>query len=445
MIRSISLVLVVIQFCLSFSQTPKTFELDKIIAKVDNQIILKSELDLALLQSISMGAKADDEQLKCKTLENLLVNKLLLAKAEVDSITVEDKVVEDQLSRRMSYFIEQIGSEKKLEEYYNKSIDQLKNDLRRQVREQMVAQKYQEKITGKIKATPSEVNKYFNSIPKDSLPFFSKEIVVGQIVRVAAVDRTQKNLVKRKLEGFREKILAGESFCDYAKYSEDYASAKDCGKLGFFKRGELVPEYEAASFNLKPNELSSVIESQFGFHLIQLIERRGNEYNTRHILLKPNSSSVDINSTINFMDSLRSVVLKDSIKFAKAAKMFSEDKATKDNGGFFTDQESGGIRIPMEKLEPGVFFTVDTMKVGDISKPIVFTNAEGKQAVKIVYVREIIPAHVANLKDDYQKIAEAAASKKKADAIDKWFLKAKTEVFISLDPEYQKCEILKVD
>lgn len=444
MMYKVFIVLFTIHCSLSFSQSPSTFELDKIIAKVDNQIILKSEFDLALLQSVSMGA-ANGEELKCQTLENLLVNKLLLAKADIDSITVEDKVVEDQLSRRMSYFIEQIGSEKKLEEYYNKSIDQLKNDLRRQVRDQMIAQKYQEKITGKIKATPNEIKKYFENIPKDSLPYFSKEVIVGQIVKVAAVDRTQKLLTKRKLEEFRQKILNGDNFCEYTKYSEDYASAKNCGNLGFFKRGELVPEYEAASFKLKPNEISEVVESQFGFHLIQLIERRGNEFNSRHILLKPSSSTIDVGSSVAFMDSLREVLLKDSIKFSVAAKTLSEDKATKDNGGFFTDAETGSLRIPMEKLEPGVFFVVDTMKIGSISKPITFTNTEGKQAVKIIYVRDIIPAHVANLKDDYQKIAEAAASRKKADAIDKWFMKAKNEVSITLDPEFQNCKILKVD
>lgn len=431
-------------FCVfAYAQTnSKAVEIDRIIAKVDNQIVLKSEVDLAVLQQVSMGS-VESQELRCQTLENLIVNKVLLAKAEIDSVTVEDKVIEDQLSRRMSYFVQQIGSEKKLEEYYNKSIDQLKSDLRRQVKEQMIAQKYQEKITGKVRATPREIKNYFNDIPKDSLPFFSKEVVVGQIVKVATIDKTQKNLTRQKLEGFRQKILAGEDFCAYTKYSEDVASAKNCGTLGFFKRGELVPEYEAASFALKPNEISEVIESQFGFHLIQMIERRGNEYNTRHILLKPSSSSIDVSSSVNFLDSLRSVLQKDSISFSKAAKLFSDDKTTKENGGLFTDQESGSVRIAMEKLEPGVFFVVDTLKVGGISAPIPFTNEEGKQAVKIIYLREMIPAHIANLSDDYQKITEAANSKKKADAVDKWFAKAKNEVFINIDPEYQNCQILK--
>lgn len=420
------------------------YQVDKIIAKVDNQIILKSELDLAVLQQVSMG-ELDNHITRCKSLETLMVNKLLLAKAEIDSVTVEDKAIEEQMNRRMAYFVNQIGSEKKLEEYYNKSIDQLKNDLRRQVREQMIAQKYQEKITGKIKSSPGEIKKYFESIPKDSLPFFSKEVVVGQIVKEATVDKTQKLLTKRKLEGFRQSILAGENFCDYTKFSEDLASAKNCGTLGFFKRGELVPEYEAASFNMKPNEISEVIESQFGFHLIQMIERRGNEYNTRHILLKPSSSSIDLGSPVSFMDSLRTVLIRDHEKFSKAAKNFSDDKATKDNGGFFTEQESGSLRMSMDKLEPGIFFAVDTMKAGSISKPIQFTTAEGKQAIKIIYLKEVVPAHIANLKDDYQKITEAASSRKKAEAIDKWFVKAKKDVFIKLDEEYKDCEVLKED
>ncbi|MFN8438281.1 MAG: peptidylprolyl isomerase [Cytophagales bacterium] len=418
--------------------------LDKIVAKIDNQIVLKSELELAVLQQIAMGSK-DGEQLRCETLENLITNKVLLAKAEIDSVVVEEKVVEDQMNRRMQYFIQQIGSEKKLEEYYNKSIDQLKADMRRQVKDQMIVQKYQDKLTGKEKASPREIEKYFNAIPKDSLPFFSKEVVVGQIVKVASVDKEQKYLTKRRLEEYRQRILKGEDFCEFTKYSEDVASARNCGSLGFFKRGELVPEYEAAAMKLKPNEISEVIESEFGFHLIQLIERRGNEYSSRHILLKPSSSGINVNATVQFMDSLRNALLKDSIKFGKAAHTFSDDKITKENGGIFTDAETGSSRVPMDKLEPGIFFTVDTMKTGAITHPIIFTNEEGKQAVRIIYLKEVIPAHVANLKDDYQKIASAANSKKKGDVVDKWFAKAKNEVFIKIEPEYQNCNILKAE
>lgn len=268
---------------------------------------------------------------------------------------------------------------------------------------------------------------------------------MGQIVKVASVDKEQKYLTKRRLEEYRQRILKGEDFCEFTKYSEDVASARNCGSLGFFKRGELVPEYEAAAMKLKPNEISEVIESEFGFHLIQLIERRGNEYSSRHILLKPSSSGINVNATVQFMDSLRNALLKDSIKFGKAAHTFSDDKITKENGGIFTDAETGSSRVPMDKLEPGIFFTVDTMKTGAITHPIIFTNEEGKQAVRIIYLKEVIPAHVANLKDDYQKIASAANSKKKGDVVDKWFAKAKNEVFIKIEPEYQNCNILKAE
>jgi len=265
---------------------------DKIIAKVDNQILLRSELELAYLQFNAQQQNhenANPQDVKCHVLETLLINKLMLAKAEIDSITVDKEVVDEQLDRRMQYFISQVGGDpKKLEAYYNKSIDELKKELRKGVKDQLLIQKMQDNITAKVKITPSEVKKFFNEIPKDSLPFFSTEVEVGQIVRVPDVGKDQKNAAKAKLEKIKERILSGEDFCKLAEtYSEDPGSAKQCGELGWFKRGELVPQYEAAALKLKPGEYSPIIESQFGFHFIQLIERRASEYNSRHILIKP--------------------------------------------------------------------------------------------------------------------------------------------------------------
>ena len=285
----------------SYSQSNNGVVIDKIIAKIDNQIILKSELEISYLQyaaSLSdeqAGSYAVSENLKCELFESLIINKILLAKAEIDSVTVENKVVDDQLKRRMEFFVAQIGSKEKLEEFYDKSIEELKNELRKQVKEQLILQKMQDNITQKIKITPAEVKKFFNKIPEDSLPYFSTEVQVAQIVRFPQISREQKIKAKIKLKKIRERILNGEDFATLAKeYSEDPGSAKLGGELGFWKIGELAPEYEAAALNLKPSGISKVTESQFGFHLIQLIERRGNEYNSRHILIKPNSSVLDI-------------------------------------------------------------------------------------------------------------------------------------------------------
>lgn len=419
--------------------------LDKIIGKVDNYILLKSELDLAFLQAVASGQKGS-KNLTCQILENLLISKLLLAKADIDSVVVDDKTVDDQLNRRMEYFIAQIGSEKKLEEYYNKPIDKLKSDLRRQVKEQMLAQKMQDQISGKIKVTPGEVKRFYEEIPKDSLPYFSKEVEIGQIVMIAGVSKNQKALAREKLQRIKDRILAGENFGELAKqFSEDYVSARGGGELGFFKRGELVPEYEAASFKLKPNDISDIVESQFGFHLIQLIERRGNEYNTRHILIKANSSTVDVGASANFLDSLRTRIMADSISFERAAKKYSDDKGTKDNGGLFLDSESGSTKIAMENIDPGIFFIIDTMTVGNITRPLPFRTEDGKEASRIVWFKSKTAPHVANLKDDYQKIASAAISEKKAGILEEWFKKTRGEVFIDVDKEFNHCDILKLE
>lgn len=420
-------------------------QLDGIVAKVDNYIMLKSEFDLAYLQALSAGVQTS-EDLKCKIFENILISKMMLAKADIDSVVVEEKMVEDQLDRRMEYFINQIGSEKKLEEYYNKPIEKLKNDLRRQVKEQMIAQKMEDKITSKLKITPKDVKNFFESIDKDSLPLFSAEVEVAQIVKKASVGKTQKNLAKQKLEQIRQRIMNGEDFGTLAKqFSEDYASARGGGELGFFNRGELVPEYEAASFKMKPGEISPVIESQFGFHVIQLIERRGNQYNTRHILIKPGSSEIDLESTKNFLDSLRTAILNDSISFTKAAKLYSDDRETKTNGGFFIDEETGGGRVPVDKIDPGVFFVIDTMKIGNISKPLPFRLEDGSQAMRIIWYKSKIPPHYANLKDDYQKIAKATLESKKEEILEEWFIKAKNDVYMDVYDPFKNCEILQIE
>ncbi|MDX2189400.1 MAG: peptidylprolyl isomerase [Bacteroidota bacterium] len=418
--------------------------LDKIIAKVDNQILLKSEYDIAYLQAIQSNKDFQIDISKCQILEQLLTNKLLLAKADIDSVVVDDKMVEAELDRRMEYFIQQIGSREKLEAYYNKKIDQLKSELRKQVKEQKIIQRMQENISNKIKVSPSEVRKFYNSIPKDSLPFFSKEFEIGHIVKMPNVSKNQKIAAREKLNNIRKLIIEeSQSFESLAKqFSEDPGSGSKGGELGYFKKGELVPEYEAAAFRLKPGEISPVIESIHGFHIIQLIDRRGNEYNSRHILLRPVSSENDLESSSLFLDSIRTLIIRDSLAFEKAAKEHSDDKMTKETGGMIMDQEANTSKIPAEKIDPVLYFLLDTMKVGHISKPMPFRTFDGKDAFRIVYFKSVSEPHLANLKDDYQRIQFATLQEKKNKLLNEWFKKTRGEVFIDVDKEYKDCDIL---
>ena len=418
--------------------------LDGIIVKVDNQIILKSDVDgiVAQEQARAQG-KPLPPDLRCRVLQSLVLNKLMLARADIDSVTVTDTRVNGELDRRMNYFVQQVGSEKKLEELYNKPVRVLKEDLRPQVRDQLVQQEMQEKISGKVTVTPREVKEYFDKIPKDSLPYYSTEVEVGQIVIPAQVNEKAKQAAIAQLNDLRGRIQAGESFEELAKkYSQDPGSAAQGGYLGLFKKGELVPEYEAASRKLEPGQLSPVVESQFGFHLIQLIERKGDQYSTRHILLKPTTGTADANEAATKLTRIRKQILGDSLSFAKAAKDNSTDKATSGNGGLLANRQDGGSKLPLDKLDPAIFFTIDTMKVGHITPPLAYRTDDGKDAMRILYLKSNTPPHQANLLDDYQKISQAALNEKKSKALEQWYEKNRNTVYLEVAPEYNQCKVL---
>ena len=419
--------------------------LDGIVVKVDNQIVLRSDVENIYAQEVARAeGKLLPPDLKCKILQSLVINKLMLARAEVDSVTVTDAQVNGELDRRMAYFVQQIGSEEKLVELYNKPVKALKEDLRPQVRDQLTQQKMQETITGKLSVTPREVSAYFNRTPKDSLPYYSTEVEVGQIVLSAQISDAAKQATMAKLNDLRARILAGEKFEDLAKqYSEDPGSGKQGGYLGFFKKRDLVPEYTAAALRLEPNGLSPIVESQFGFHLIQLIERRGDTFSSRHILLKPATGAADASVAAQKLTALRRQILSDSLSFAKAAKDFSTDKNSAGNGGLLQNRQEGGSRMPLDKLDPAIFFTIDTMKVGSITPPLPYRSDDGKEGMRILWLKSNTPPHQANLREDYQKIAAAALNEKKNKALDGWFLRNRGGVYLEVAPEYAQCKVLE--
>ncbi|MFT2007439.1 peptidylprolyl isomerase [Pontibacter sp. 13R65] len=427
-----------------FAQSPVQKKIDGIVAKIDNHIILRSELEFTYLQYLAQSKQQDAPGLKCELLESMVQDKLLLARAEIDSVTVEESQVNGELNERVNYIVQQAGGVERVEQYYNKTLKQLKDDLRRSIRDQLVVAKMQRQIYEKITVTPKEIRNYFNAIPRDSLPYFSSEVEIGQIVKYAQVSKQQKAIARQKLEEIKARIVAGEDFATLAKqFSDDVGSAQEGGELGFFKRKELVPEYEATALKLEPGQLSNVVESQFGFHLIQLIEKRGQEFNTRHILIKPATATINVEEAMAEMDSIRTLIVNDSMTFAKAAKEFSDDKNTKDNGGMMSNRSTGDTYFPMEQVDPAIFFVIDTMQVGEISKPIAYKTPEGVDAVRIIYLKSKTVPHLANLRDDYQKISNAAIQEKRGKAVDSWFKKNLDTVYIQIDPEFQSCQILQ--
>ncbi|MGK7389368.1 MAG: peptidylprolyl isomerase [Candidatus Cyclobacteriaceae bacterium M2_1C_046] len=420
---------------------PDGILIDEIIAKVDNNILLKSDLERAYQEYLSSGGQASEKN-KCGLLTQMITGKLMVAKAEIDSVIVADELVENNINRRFNVILNQFGgSEEQLEEYYGKSIEQIKSDVRDKVREQLIIQEMQRHITQDITVTPAEVKKFFNNIPQDSLPYFSTEVEVSQIVRIPSVGEKQKQEARQKLIDLRKRIIAGEDFGQLAKEYSEGPSAPYGGDLGWASRGMMVPSYEAVAFKLQPGEVSMPVETEFGLHIIELIERRGNEYHSRHILFMPEPSEADIESSENFLNSLKQEIIAEKISFAKAAKEFSEDTYTAGNGGFITDDQ-GGTRVSVENLDPVIFFTIDSMNVGDISEPIRYRTDEGKQAVRMLFYKSKIRPHQANLKDDWQKIKTAALEQKKMMVLNKWFEDAREEVFIKIDEDYEYCNII---
>ena len=440
LVRVVALLLLTTAF--AQAQEDQGFVVDKIIAKVDNYIVLKSELDQAYLDYVANGGQGGD-QTRCQYLALLLRNKLMMAKAEIDSIVVSDEEVDQNTERRMSMILAQYqGSQQELENKFGKTLEQIKGELRDQIREQMVVSEMEKTITKDITVTPAEVKRFFNRIPKDSLPFFSAEIEVAQIVKNAKVSEKQKEETKRQLIEIRNRLLTGEDFTTLAKkYSADPSVASNNGDMGWVGRGALVPEYEAMSFKLKQGEISMPVETEYGFHIIQLLDRRGNEYHSRHILMSPTPSPEDLKVASHFLDSIRTIAIKDSLAFQKLAKEHSDDMLTKGSGGFFSD-ENGGSRMSVDEIDPVVFFAIDSMKVGSISKPLVYRTDQGKEAVRILYYKSRMAPHVASLKDDWNRIQAATLTQKRNKTLEKWFDKARRDVFINIDPGYKFCGIL---
>ena len=374
--------------------------------------------------------------------QNLITTKLLVAKAEIDSVLVDDSQVDQELNSRMALIINQIGSEEEIERYYNKTIAEFKRELFDDIKEQLVARKMRQEVLNEIEVSPEEVKEFYDGIPRDSLPYFSTQVKVSQIVKSPEVGREQKEKVRNELISIRDRILNGESFEILATlYSQDPGSAQNGGNLGFVGRGAFQPEFEAEVFRLKPGEISMPIETQFGYHIIQLIEKRGNLFNSRHILLQPDFSDEDVAKTIKFLDSLKDVALSDSVTFEELAREYSDDKFTSSFGGYFTDA-MGGENVLVEELDPVIFFTIDTMDVGDISVPFESRTDDGKLAYKLIYYKEKIPPHLGNLESDYQRFRTFSLNKKQNEELNEWFEDAKQEVFIKIDSEYDPCEIL---
>ncbi|MCD0487906.1 peptidylprolyl isomerase [Pedobacter sp. MC2016-14] len=438
-------------FCLFLNVQAQRKNIDKVVAVLGNNIILLSELNQQYAQYLNSG-NPNNETVKCYLLQQMLVQKLLKQQAEIDSVMVDDNQVDNELDRRMRSQIQRAGGQDRLEQFLNKSVLQYKDEIRPDVKDQLIAQKMQGKITENVSITPLEVQKYYSSYKKDSLPDIPTEFEIGEIVLHPELTKAEKQKFHDKIDALRLRVKSGEDFGFLAKtYSEDPGSAPDGGDLGFFDRTVMAKEFTAMAFKLKAGEVSPVFETEFGFHILQVIERRGEQVHARHILVHPLTTPQSLDRVKLHADSiynnLTATVAAKKLPFSAAASMYSDNKETKYNGGMMLYYDGVSERttfIPADKVDPTVFLTVDTMKVGSISKPVMFTGADGKEGYKILFLKSKIAPHKGNLDQDYAKFKNKAQEQKNDRVLSEWFEKRRESTYIKIDEDYTTCNELKL-
>lgn len=416
--------------------------LDKIIANVDNQIILQSELETSYQQYLRQGGKEVPE-LKCMMLEQLILNKMFLAKAKQEGVLVEKETIAEAFRDKMQYLLAQVGSEAKLVQYWGKPIEEIQSEVREKIKEQLMLDKMRAQLIKDIAVTPQEVKEFFEALPEQKRTYYPAEVAVRQIVRYPQVSQQEQDALIARLQALKVRLQNGEDFEVLAQeYSQDPGSALQGGDLGFWRLGELDPAYEAAALALQPGEISDPVATQFGCHLIQLIVWEKDRYNSRHILLKYNLEGLDIEAAKTQLAQLRATILAGEITFEQAAIKSSEDPLTASSGGLLAG-EDGGARVLVDDLPSDVYFAIEQLAPGAISEPMLFTTANGREAVRIIYLEEKIAPHQINLAQDYAKIQQLLINKKRTTTLQAWLERVKASASIHVAPEYQNCTLLR--
>jgi peptidyl-prolyl cis-trans isomerase SurA len=427
-----------------FSQNDKAV-IDRVVATVGGEIILLSEV-----QEQYSFAKKDQPDLppeyQCVVLQNLIVQKLLVNQAKLDSVSVTEEEVESQIDARIerlrAYFNQ---DDQAIEEFYGQSVNQMKSQLSTDMRNQLLAERMQGNITEKATITPSEVQRFFDKIPNDSLPYFNAEVEIREIVYKPKVNETEYAKARQRIEDLLRRIEQGEDFAELAKkFSDDPGSGAQGGDLGFQKRGTFVPAFEAMAYNLESNQVSPITETEFGFHIIQLLERRGNLIHCRHILVKPEITEADMDLAKAKLDSVRQLLRDEKITFTDAVKKFGDkNQQSYNNDGRVANPRSGTSYFEVADLETSIFFAIDGIREGDIAEPFRFKSPDGSDQFRLVQLVSRSKPHKADLRLDYGKIQMAALEQKKGDYTEKWVLERLNTTYLSISDMFSKCENLQ--
>lgn len=417
--------------------------IDEVIWIVGEEAILRSEVEEERLRAQYEGQPIPGDPY-CVIPEQLAIQKLFLHQAELDSIEVNESSVSGQVDMRMNYYISQIGSKEKMEEYFRKTSSEIREEMMTMVRNQMIIQQMQSKLTENISPTPAEVRRYYNSLPQDSIPMVPAQVEVQILSLEPQVPLVEVERIKARLREYTERVHSGNAdFGMLARlYSEDVESAKRGGELGFVGRGQLVSEFADVAFNLTdPNRISRVVQTEYGYHIIQLLEKKGDRINCRHILLKPRVSYDDKQRAQSKLDSIRVQIVDSGMTFEEAVARFSEDKSTVMSGGVMTNNNTGASKFEYQELPPEVSKQIYTLKEGEVSVPFVMMDRmKNKEICAIVKLKTKREAHKANLVDDFQLVREMLAEKLSAEAIEKWIKNKQKEIYVQIDPDWRGCD-----
>ena len=416
--------------------------IDGVVWVVGDEAILRSDVEQERIRAQYEGARIQGDPY-CIIPEQIAIQKLFIHQAKIDSITVNDGQVESQVNSQMNFFIRQIGSREKLEEYYRKTYTEIKEEMRQTIADQSLVQQVQQSLVQNIKVTPSDVRKYYSTLPSDSIPTIPAQVEVQIITIEPPIPQDVIEATKNRLREYADRVKSGQAdFSMLARlYSDDTESAKQGGELGFAGRGTFVPEFANAAFALtEPGSISRVIETEFGFHIIQLIERRDDRINCRHILLRPKITSDIKIKTLNKLDSIANDIRTEKITFEAAAALISSDKDTRMNNGIMTNQNDGSAKFEYQHLPPEIAKQIYTMKPGEISQPFaIFSQKLGRDTYAIVKLKNHIPSHKANLTDDYQTLKNMCENQLREKTIKEWLTKKIAETYIHISPEWRDC------
>ena len=413
-------------------------EIDKIVAIIGDEIVLRSEVENQYLQYISQGVTSNEE-LRCEILEDLMTQKLLIFSCKQDSISVTKEEIEQEVETRVNYYVDQIGSIEKVEQYFEKDIYQIKKVLSELVEDQFLIQRMQSSITKDVKITPFDVNEFYEKMDKSELPLIEDRYKLSQIIVKPKMSEDQINKLTDRLNAFRKRVLNGEDFKVLAAlYSDDPGSANNGGEIGFVSRGTFVPEFEKVAFRLKKDEVSEIVKTNFGYHIIQLIERRGDQVNVRHILLKPKYSSTSLQNARLRIDSIYNKIKNNEISFSQAIKSYSDDD-TKNNNGLLINPSNGSSTYTIAELGSSIKYLIEGLNEDDFTKPVKVESNEGS-IYRILNVVEKISSHTANLDLDYDFFQTQALNFKKQEKLDEWIEKRIKNTYVELKEIDKNCK-----